>query len=407
MTNNGGSAQAHGDRPGRADTPAKRAVIIGAGIAGLATALRLHRSGWRVLVVERAPGRRSSGYLVNLPGQAYDTAGRLGILPQLVARDIGFFTSILTRADGSAKFTVPAAAAQALGSRMLTVFRGDLETVLYEEISEIVPIRFGTTVRAVVPGRDEVDIEFADGSRETADLLVGADGVHSVVRGLLFGEATDCRVELKHMVGALPLDGTPDGVPEGAGTTFIGVRRTAAVMNLGPGRSSAFFTYYSEDPETELKRGAVDALTTAFGDLEGGVPNALRQLARDPGAAYFDSVSQIVLNRWSSGRVLLLGDSAWCVTVFAGHGAALALTGADRLGDELDAHGDDIPAALAAWEAALRPEVRKRQALARKGTAQFAPPTKAHIFANEMMIRAMRLPGIRTMMQRAIARANE
>lgn len=385
----------------------KRAVVVGAGIAGLAAALRMHRAGWEVVVLERAPTRRSSGYLLNLHGPGYDAAERLGLVPALAPRDIGFFTSVLVHADGREKFTVPAAVAQAaVGDRALSLFRGDLESALYDAVAEHVDIRFGTTVRAVTQEPGAVEATLSDGNRLRADLLIGADGVHSRIRDLVFGPESDYLVELNHMVGAFPLDTVPEHVAEGVGTTFLGPRRTAAVMNLGPDRSSAFFTYRSPDPAAELALGAAPALTAAFGDLGRGVAEALRQLAADPADAYFDSVGQIVIDRWSSGRVVLLGDAAWCVTVFAGYGAALALDGADRLGAALAAHGDDLTTALDTWEQSLRPEVRKRQALARKGISRFAPPTRAHVWAGDLMLRAIQLPGIRGLVQRSIQRAN-
>ncbi|MFD3745393.1 FAD-dependent oxidoreductase [Nocardia sp. NPDC058633] len=390
-----------------AGKPGRRATVVGAGIAGLAAALRLHRQGWDVVVIERAPTRRSSGYLVNLHGPGYAAAERLGLVPALSPRDIGFFTSVLVHADGREKFRIPAAVAQAaVGDRALSVFRGDLEAALYDAAAEVVDIRFGTTVRALAQTAEEVTVTLTDGTHRRSELLVGADGVHSRVRELVFGAEHEYFVDLGHMVGAFPLHRVPERVPDGAGTTFIGPGRTAAVMNLGPRRSSAFFTYRCPDPTAELALGAAPALTRAFGDLGGGVADALRQLETGPATAYFDSVGQIVMDRWSRGRVVLLGDAAWCVTVFAGYGAALALDGADRLGTEIAAHGNDIPAALDTWEESLRPEVRKRQALARRGMSRFAPPSRAHVWAGELMLRAIQLPGIRGLVRRAVRRAN-
>lgn len=384
----------------------RRALIVGAGIAGLAAALRLHRAGWRTLVVERAPERRSGGYMVNLVGGGFDAAEHLGLVPALKARDLGLFTSIIVGADGAAKFAVPEEiVAAAVGPRALTVFRGDLETVLYEAVRDTAELRFGTTVTAIDQDGGGVTAVLSDGRTERADLLVGADGLHSAARALVFGPEADHLADMGHMVGALPFDAPPLGLDcapneRGTGTTYIGVGRTAALVSLGPGRSSAFFAYRTADTAAQLELGATQALSEAFGDLGGGVPDALRRLRDDPGPAYFDSASQIRMDAWSRGRVVLLGDAAWCVTLFAGYGAALAMSGADRLGDALERHAGTA-AALSSWESGLRPEVRKRQALARRGMVQFAPPTKGHVWMNETAMRAMRVPAVRRLMLRA------
>ncbi|MFG3705849.1 FAD-dependent oxidoreductase [Micromonospora sp. NPDC047670] len=382
----------------------KRVVIVGAGIAGLATALRLGRDGWRTVVVERATGRRSSGYLVNLLGPGYDAAEHLGLLPALSARQLGLFTTVLVRADGRPKFTVPSAIAEAaLGERTMSVFRGDLETELYEAVRDRTEFRFGTTVESIEQNADRVRLVLSDGTTEDADLLVGADGVHSATRTDVFGGGF--RVDLPYVVAAFPLAHPVAGVPESSATTFIGPGRTAAIINLGSQRSAAFFTYRCADPGSDLGRGPVAALDAMFGDLGAGVPDALRHLEKDPSDAYFDAVSQVVMPRWSTGRIVLLGDSAWCVTLFAGNGAALALAGADRLGAALQRHDDNIPAALAEWEAGLRPEVSKRQSLARRGMQQYAPPSRFHVWMSDVTIRAITLPGIRGLVRRGIERS--
>ncbi len=383
----------------------KRAVIVGAGIAGLATALRLGQDGWRTVVVERAPARRSSGYMVNLLGPGYSAAERLGLLPALSAHDLGLFTTVLIRADGQPKFTVPSAIAEAaVGKRTLSVFRGDLESTLYEAVRNRAEIRFGTTVTSIDQDADQVRVVLSDGTTEHADLLVGADGVHSATRAALFGAGF--QVDLPYVVGAFPLAGPVAGVPDSSGVTFIGPGRTAAIVNLGPDRSSAFFTYRCADPTADLRRGPVDALGAVFGDLGAGVSDAIHHLEKDPAGAYFDAVSQVVMPRWSTGRAVLLGDAAWCVTLFAGHGAALALAGADQLGAALQRHNDDIPEALADWESGLRPEASKRQALARRGMLRYAPPSRFHVWMSDLTIRAITLPGIRGLVRRGIERAN-
>ncbi|MEU4560689.1 FAD-dependent oxidoreductase [Actinoplanes sp. NPDC023936] len=375
---------------------ARRAVIIGAGIAGLATAVRLGRDGWDTLIVERAPARRRSGYMVNLIGAGFDAAERLGLLSALTEKDLGVLTTVLVRADGSPKFTVPAAVAEAaVGPRAMTVFRGDLEAALFREVAlyrEVATdIRFGTTVTAVDQHPDGVRVTLSDGTTEEADLLVGADGVHSRTRRMFFGP--DFRVDFPYVVMAFPVPGDASG----SAITHIGPGRTAAVVNLGPERSSAFVTYRCADPGAELSEGPTAALAGAFGDVTIGLP------ATVPDDAYFDRVSQVVMPRWSDGRIVLVGDAAWCVTLFAGHGATLALTGADRLGQCLQQHGS-IPDALAAWEADLRPEVAKRQATAKRGMMQYAPPTRFHVAASDLMMRAITLPGVRDLVRRAIER---
>ncbi|MEY9854638.1 2-polyprenyl-6-methoxyphenol hydroxylase-like FAD-dependent oxidoreductase [Catenulispora sp. GAS73] len=380
----------------------KRAVVVGSGIAGLTTALRLGQDGWGVTVLERASARRSGGYMLNLLGMGFTAAERLGLLPALSERAFDLFDSVMVREDGQVKLMMPATFAQgALGPRTMTVFRSDLESALFAAASEYAEFRFGTTVSAVEQDADRVRVALSDGTSHEADLLIGADGVQSATRTAVFG--ADYRVDMPYMVAAFPIGAVSD-VPEQSAATFIGPGRTAGVVNLGPERSSAFFTYGCADPALELARGPVDALRGSFGDLAAGVPDAIRHLEKDPSIVYFDRVSKVVAPAWSKGRVVLVGDAAWCVTLFAGHGASLALAGADQLGAGLLKHGDDVAAALAEWEAGLRPEVTKRQAHARRGAAYYVPPSRFHVRMYELMTRTMMLPGIRGLAQRGIKR---
>jgi 2-polyprenyl-6-methoxyphenol hydroxylase-like FAD-dependent oxidoreductase len=379
----------------------QRILIAGAGIAGLAAALRLHRDGHELVVVDRAATRRTGGYLINLLGSGFDAAERLGIVGPLKEHDQGLFTSNLVRADGTTKLTMPAAMAEAsLGERALTVFRGDLESVLYEAVRGVVDIRFGTTVTAIDDGPD-LRVTLSDGTVEEIDLLIGADGLHSGVRELAYGPADSFVRELNHAVAAFTLVAAPHGLAPQSADTFIDVGRTAAVFRPRTQSASAFFTYRTDSVAAELEAGPGAAVREHFADLGGGLRAAIDASAGD---AYFDSVSQVVMPSWTTGRVVLLGDAAWCVSLFAGHGAGLALDGADRLGQAL-ATDDDTAAALRAWEAGLRDDVERRQKQARVGMARFAPPSRFHLIAQDLMIRALTAPVLGAFLQSRLSRA--
>ncbi|MEV5892391.1 FAD-dependent monooxygenase [Nonomuraea fuscirosea] len=129
------------------------------------------------------------------------------------------------------------------------------------------------------------------------------------------------------------------------------------------------------------------------------VPQALAGL-KTAGSVYFDSISQMVVDRWSEGRVVLLGDAAWCVTLFAGYGSSLAVGGAGRLGAALARHGDDVPAALAEWEAELRPEAEKKQRLGRRVKGVYAPRNPLVLELTQLPLRLSSWGPVRRLVER-------
>ncbi|MFG1702624.1 FAD-dependent monooxygenase [Nonomuraea sp. M3C6] len=170
------------------------------------------------------------------------------------------------------------------------------------------------------------------------------------------------------------------------------------IANLGPGRTAAFFTYGTPDPAAELSKGPRRALQEAYRDIAWAVPDLIMDMPAD--GCYFDSVSQIVADRWSAGRVVLLGDAAWCVTLFAGYGSSLAVGGAESLGTVLRRHPDDIPAALHEWEAELRPEVAERQAMGRRNTGSHAPANRLDLLKRDLPLRLATFPPVTRLLRR-------
>lgn len=379
-----------------------KAIIVGGGIAGLATALRLHQVGWEPLVVEHAAERRPGGYAVTFSGIGYDAAERMGVLPALAERHITPDEMIYVKPDGTTRFRVPGATVRAmLGRRALNILRGDIEDVLYAAIRDTVEIRFGTTITAVAQDAAGVDVTLSDGTVERADLLVGADGLHSATRRLVFGAEEDFRLDLNHMTGVFMLDTLPSGVEEGVTATLTDTGRTLAIISLGAGRSAAFFGYRTERPMADLADGPHAVLPRVYGDMAWAAPEVLARLPYAK-SVYFDTISQMIVDGWSRGRVVLLGDAAWCVTLFAGFGSSLAVAGADLLGTMLERHPGDVAAALRAWEAELRPEAEKKQKLGRRVKGLYAPSDAFRLWLRDVPLRFASVPAVSGLLQRRL-----
>lgn len=380
----------------------RKAIIVGGGIAGLATALRLHQIGWRPMVVERAPARRSGGYAVTFSGIGYDAAERMGVLPALTERHITPDKMVYVKPNGESRFSVPGQTVRAmLGQRALNILRGDIEDVFHTAIRDTVEIRFGTTVTAVAQDDDGVDVNLSDGTVERADLLVGADGLHSATRRLVFGPEDEFRLDLDHMTGVFMLDRLPSCVEEGTTATLTATGRTLAVISLGHGRSAAFFGYRTDRPMEELAEGSVTVLPRVYGDMGWAAPDVLAQLPHAE-SVYFDTISQMVVDGWSRGRVVLLGDAAWCVTLFAGFGSSLAVAGADLLGTALDRHPDDLAAALRDWETELRPHAERKQKLGRRVKGLYAPADPFRLWLRDLPLRFASFAPVSTLLQRRL-----
>ncbi len=364
---------------------AQRAILIsGAGVAGATLAYWLARHGFEPTVVERSAGQRSSGNPVDVRGEALDVAERMGVLPQL--REVATSVSGIAFVTASGRRIGPLPLGGSDGTEV-EVPRADLAAILYAAAKDSAEFRFDDSVTALRPDPDGVDVTFASGLARRFDLVVGADGLHSAVRRLLFGSADAYQRHLGLYVATLRL-GRPAADPD----TVVMYNTPGRSVSVHPVNGSAMAAFIFRSPAIPgldhrdleaCKRVVLEAYRGGGWEL----PALLDQLAVADDL-YFDSVSQVRLPAWSRGRVALVGDAASCLSLF-GNGSTLAITGAATLARALQAAPGDHAAAFLAYEA----EHRVRLKPARRGRliagALLVPATRPGIIARDLAVRAL------------------
>ncbi|PZG32035.1 FAD-dependent oxidoreductase [Spongiactinospora gelatinilytica] len=376
-----------------ADTSGRgRALVVGLGIAGLATALRLRRVGWEPVLIERAPERRSSGYFVMLFGTGVTSARRLDVLEAIGNRSSPALASY--EVDRAGRRT-PGLSPAGLPGKPRVLMRGDIEQALFSELPDDVEIRYATVPTQITQDDSGAEVTLrntasGDTVTERFDLVVGADGMRSTVRELVFGPQRYLH-PLNYMIGATVADGPVEGFGLNDGVVLAEPGRSVwafAFRDHGPG---LLFSYRTNDIDAEFGQPAIESIRAAFGPQRPGrlLENLFTAFDNAP-EHLFDSVNQVRMPRWHRGRVVLVGDSAWCLTLYSGMGASSAIAGGELLGTLLRRHSADIPGALRAWEARMRPFIHKEQSGVLAMRTLFTPHDRREQFRRTLMIRLMR-----------------
>lgn len=349
----------------------RRALIVGGGVAGLAAAWWLAEAGWQPLVVERAPDLRADGYMLSVSGPGYEAARRMGLLPALSQRACSIHENIILGRDGRDVLRLRYRDFLR-GLDYLTLSRTELVETLHAAARERAEIRFGVTLADLLPGRDGVEVSLSDGSALAAELVIGADGVHSALRGRVFGPESDFARPLGYRAAAFQM---PNSLGlERDFLSFGEAGRIVEFYKLSAERLAGLYLWRSDDRRPVAPAERLAALRAAF---DGAHPDALAPFeALDEGAGiYFDSLTMIDMPAWSRGRVLLLGDAAHCLTLISGQGAGMAMASACLLASLLK-KGGDLESVLAGHQAALYPAIQRLQQRSRRMAAWFIPATE-------------------------------
>ncbi|MFC9863242.1 MULTISPECIES: FAD-dependent monooxygenase [unclassified Streptomyces] len=365
-------------------------LISGASIAGPALAYWLNRYGFVVTVVEKAGTVRDGGYPIDVRGTALDVVRRMGILPRLRDAHIDLRRLTFLDEDGSEVASVdPHAVTGGVAGRDLEVRRGALAGALHEAVRDDVEFLFDDSIDTLDQHRHGVDITFRGGGSRTFDLVLGADGLHSHTRALVFGPEERFHHYLGYCFAGFTLRNTFGLVRE---TTMWNAPGRAAVLYavgddddvhgfLNFARTEPPFDAF-RDPEAQR-----DLVAEVFDGAGWEVPAMLAAL-RDADDLFFDVVSQIRMPRWSSGRVALVGDAAYAPSFLTGQGSSLALAGAYMLAGSLAAERDHTTG-FAAYERDTRAFVTLNQDQVGKGDATLFPTTARALERRNTMLRSL------------------
>ncbi|HWV80638.1 MAG TPA: FAD-dependent oxidoreductase [Hyphomicrobiaceae bacterium] len=362
----------------------RQAIVIGAGVAGLAAAWWLRRIGWRVTVLERAADLRDAGYMIGLSGPGLEVARRMGLMPKLEAAACVINENVYRDTRG-----------RELLRLRYREFLKDLpyvalrRTALVQALREVldpsVAVQFSTHVTRVQGGPNGASVEVADGRTFEGDLIIGADGLRSYVRRQLFGPDGSYFKPLGYRFATYDL---ADRLNLGA--DFVSYTQPGHIVEyytLSDHRIAALHVWCSKETGPVAADQRWPLIERESARSHPSVMQMIDLAKAEAAIPVLDDLTLVDMPEWRKGRVLLLGDAAHCLTLISGQGAGMAIASAGILAEELAKGG--IEEALDRHRARLRPSIRRLQERSIKMGKLFVPATPMSFHMRNIMLRYM------------------
>ncbi len=325
-----------------------RALIVGAGIGGLAVGVALRRAGWDVRLLERREGLRTAATGLTLAPRALAALDRLGLL-QAVVNAASTLDHVEFRPHrGAALARVPLAlASRRRGLPWLGIEQAALARIMLQALGAG-RVTFGDTWTSLTPGTDASDLELADGRRLSADLIVGADGPTSGIAGVLnqVHPAVGDEYEAWQGIGSLACDGWSSP----RATVALGPAAQITLFPVGGNRVAWLATRKIREP---YAGDCSQSAQTVFGDWDASVSAAIAATGADR-VTYRPMTSRPVPAHWTRGTTVLVGEAAHPALPFLGESTAETLEDAVALVDGLS-RGESVAGALAAFQVERHP----------------------------------------------------
>lgn len=373
----------------------KNVLISGAGIAGLTLAYWLKRFGFNPTVAEVSPELRKGGYAIDFWGAGFDIADRMGIVADLKKADLGISEVSFVDENNKRKGAMNYAHLKKLmNGRAFTLLRSDLSKIIYEHLSNDVEIIFGDTITAIEQHENNAAVKFRKGGSRNFDLVIGADGLHSVVRNLAFGNEAQFEKYYGYYTSSFTIE---TGTSVGKAFSLYNVPgKQVAIYSISEKKAAAFFIFTApqklsyEHRDIEKQK---QILRSEFENVGWKTAEILSKMDAAPDF-YFDTVSQIRMKNWSNNRVTLAGDACDCPSLLSGQGSTLAMVGAYILAGELKEYNGNYKTAFAQYENIFKPFIESKQKIAQTFAKSLVPKSKFGIWMRNTFVNLMFLPFI-------------
>lgn len=367
-------------------------LVSGGGIAGPCLAYWLAHYGLYPTIVEKAPHLRTGGYVVDFWGLGYDIAERMGLMPEIKRKGYEVEEVRVVSDSGRRVAGFPVSAfIKVTKGRYVSIARSALSRAIYGALPVGVESIFGDSIESVEQRGAGVRVRFQNAAARDYDLVVGADGLHSRVRELVFGPESEFESYLGYKAAAFQVDGYQPR-DELTYVMYPQVGQQVARFSMRDDRTMFLFTFADADPGDPAAQnldGQKGILRQRFGKSGWECRRILDALdaAED---LYFDRVSQIRMDPrpgwWSKGRITLAGDAASCISLLGGEGSGLAMLAAYILAGELHQSGGDYAKAFARYQQQFGPLVLQKQKAARRFAGVFAPKSRLSLFLHNQIM---------------------
>jgi 2-polyprenyl-6-methoxyphenol hydroxylase-like FAD-dependent oxidoreductase len=332
--------------------PSERVLIIGGGVAGLSLAIALGQRGILPDVVERGDPGAAAGAGLYLVGAATRALAALGVAEAAARAGAVSRTQTFYTHHGRRLAEIDADAFWAPCGPCIGITRSALHDLLTERAVAGLRIRYGTSIVALAQDAEAVAVECTDGSRARYGLVVGADGIRSLVRGLILAGPAP---RFRGQVGWRFLARRPSGID--GWSVFLGPDRAFLLLPVGGDQVYCYADRVVAEPVADPPRGRLERLRALFRGFAEPVPAVLAALEA-PEQVHVAAIEEVVLEQWSRGRVQLIGDAAHAMSPNMACGVAMALEDALVLAELLVGDGVPAPATLARFQQRREARVR-------------------------------------------------